>query len=100
MLKKTLASLPPSKSLDTTYDRILQNIDGMYCQAALQILRWLAYSPRPLTLEETAEVAAIDVDSDPQFDETNRLPDPFDILDDLLQSDNCNDRGEDRRPFR
>lgn len=42
-------------------------------------MQWLAYSARPLRVEEVAEVVAIDFDH-LRFDAENRLPDPRDVL--------------------
>jgi hypothetical protein len=66
--------------LDATYDHILQNIDEEYIQDALQILQWLAYSARPLRIEELVEVIAVDIEGNPRFDPERRLPEPRDIL--------------------
>jgi hypothetical protein len=47
------------EGLDQTYDRILDSIPyghRVYVQSAL---RWLAFSARPLSLEELAEAAVI-----------------------------------------
>lgn len=48
---------------------------------AIRILRWLTFADRPLTLDEIAEVVAIDVDRDAQFDKEEVLEDPLDVLD-------------------
>ena len=73
-----MRSLP--KTLDDTYARILCNIDEEYSEDAFRILQWLVYSARPLLIEEVAEVIAVKIDNDPQFDPENRLPEPRDIL--------------------
>lgn len=52
-LRKALHSLP--KDLDSTYERILCNIDDSNAAYALKILQWLTFSARPLSLEEVAE---------------------------------------------
>ena len=77
-LRKALASLP--KTLDETYIRILSNIDEEHRGYASKILHWLAYSARPLKLQEVAEVIAIDSQESPRFDPENRLVEPRDIL--------------------
>ena len=77
-LRKALATLP--RTLNETYARILCNIDGEYQQHALHLLQWLAFSERPLNLEELAEVLAIDVNDTPKFDPQRRLADPHDIV--------------------
>jgi ankyrin repeat protein len=68
------------KTLDDTYARILSGIDEEYSQDAFKILQWLAYSARPLRVEEVAEVIAVDIDDDPRFDPENRLLESRDIL--------------------
>ncbi|KAF7678877.1 hypothetical protein GT037_002625 [Alternaria burnsii] len=78
-LRKSLASLP--QTLDQTYDRILTAIreeDRVY---AIRILQWLTFSERPLTIEEVAEVAAIDIQGEPVFDRDEVLIDPLEALD-------------------
>lgn len=77
-LRKALRSLP--KTLDDTYAQILCNIDEEYSQDAFKILQWLAYSARPLRIEEVAEVIAVEINGNPRFDPENRLPEPRDIL--------------------
>jgi hypothetical protein len=78
MLRKALAELPPT--LDETYDRILCAIDNDHSTYALRILQWLAFSARPLLIEEAAEVVAIDTERDPAFDKEQVLEDPLDAL--------------------
>jgi ankyrin repeat protein len=78
-LRRSLASLP--QTLDQTYDRILTAIreeDRVY---AMRILQWLTFSERPLTIEEVAEVAAIDIKGEPIFDRDEVLTDPLEALD-------------------
>jgi len=58
MLRKAQAELPPT--LDETYDRILCAIDNDHSTYALRILHWLAFSARPLLIEEIVEVVAIE----------------------------------------
>jgi hypothetical protein len=68
------------KTLDDIYARILCNIDEAYSQDAFRILQWLVYSARPLRIEEVAEVLAVKINDDPQFDPENRLLEPWDVL--------------------
>jgi hypothetical protein len=78
-LRKALKSLP--KTLDDTYARILDNIDEEdNSKDAFKILQWLAYSARPLRIEEMVEVIAVGIEGSPLFDPKNRLPEPRDIL--------------------
>jgi hypothetical protein len=78
MLRKSLASLP--RTLDQTYDRILSAISEEYSEYAMRILKWLTFSARPLSVEEIAEVVAIDVARDPAFDRDEVLEDPLEAL--------------------
>jgi hypothetical protein len=47
---QALKSLP--KSLDETYERILQSIPTNRSKDALRILQWLVFSARPLGIDE------------------------------------------------
>jgi hypothetical protein len=76
-LRKSLATLPPT--LDETYNRILCAIDDENSEYTVRILRWLAFSSRPLLLEEIAEVIAINSGRDPAFDSQEVLEDPSDV---------------------
>jgi ankyrin repeat protein len=78
MLRKSLATLP--QTLDQTYDRILSAISEEDCKYAIRILQWLTFSARPLSVEEIAEVAAVDVGRDPAFDRDEVLEDPLEAL--------------------
>jgi ankyrin repeat protein len=78
MLRKSLATLPPT--LDQTYDRILIEIDEDDSMYAFRILQWLAFSTRPLTVEEVAEAAAVDPERDPAFERDEVLEDPLEAL--------------------
>ncbi|KAJ8108074.1 hypothetical protein ONZ43_g6538 [Nemania bipapillata] len=64
-LQNALASLP--KTLDETYDQILCSIDEERCEIVLKILQWLAYSARPLQIEEVADVIAVNTKSKPRL---------------------------------
>lgn len=79
MLRHALTTLPPT--LDATYDRILCAINEEDSEYAVRILRWLAFSSRPLLLEEISEVVAINTDRDPMFNQDEVLEDPLEILD-------------------
>lgn len=62
-VEEALKRLP--ETLGQTYARMLQKIDhDGYGKEALMVLRWLAYSHRPLTLAEVSEVAAFQVEDD------------------------------------
>ena len=77
-IRKTLRELP--KTLEDTYTRILMNIDEIYQQEALTGLLWLAFSERPLLINELAEAIVVDPQSDPPFDPEDRLRHPRDLL--------------------
>ena len=79
-LNKQLADLP--QGLDKTYDRILLGIrkrDRGYLKTFLQ---WLSFAVRPLTLEELATTAAVDLSSEngPEYKSDNELQDNKDVL--------------------
>jgi hypothetical protein len=78
MLRKSLASLP--QTLDQTYDRILTSISEEDRTYAMRMLQWLTFSERPLTVEEVAEVVAIDPTRDPAFDRDEILEDALEAL--------------------
>ena len=78
MLRKSLATLP--QTLDQTYDRILTAIKEKDRVYTIRILQWLTFSSRPLTIEEVAEVVAIDVAREPAFDPDEVLLDPLEAL--------------------
>jgi ankyrin repeat protein len=73
-----LASLP--ETLYDTYANILCDIDQDNTKDALKILQWLAYSARPLRIEEVADVIAVNIKNRPRIDPDSILPEPRDIL--------------------
>ncbi|KAK2789888.1 hypothetical protein FQN52_005851 [Onygenales sp. PD_12] len=77
-IKKALRSLP--KTLDATYDRMLNSIEDEYRDQAFLALQWLAYSVRPLTVAELAEAIVINPRDIPPFDFEDRLFNPTQIL--------------------
>jgi hypothetical protein len=77
-IREALKSLP--KTLDDTYARILSGINDKYHQKAIAALQWLAFSERPLLIEELAEAVVINPRADPPFDPEDRLDDPHYIL--------------------
>ncbi|CAN9382094.1 unnamed protein product [Alternaria alternata] len=78
-LRKSLATLP--QTLDQTYDRILTAIREDDSAYAMRILQWLTFSARPLTVNEVAEIVAIDVAREPAFDRDEVLTDSLEVLD-------------------
>ena len=77
-LRKALHSLPTT--LEETYDRIFLCIGQESRDNAVKLLQWLAFSARPLTLLEMAEVFAIDRD-EVRFNPDQRPREPRTILD-------------------
>jgi ankyrin repeat protein len=49
-------------TLDKTYERILASIDDLYFDEVRTALEWLAFSTRPLSVAEMAEVCSIRLD--------------------------------------
>lgn len=76
-LQEALASLPDT--LDETYARILNAIPSRHKQTAIRILQFLAFSERPLKIEEVVEIIAVDPKGDPRFDPRNRMPESKEI---------------------
>ena len=83
-LLNALKSLP--KTLDDTYERILTSIEEDCQQEARRALLWLAFSKRPLRIEEVAEAALVDPKLKPPFDPEERLHDPHNDILEILGS--------------
>jgi hypothetical protein len=79
-VEKQLGRLP--KDLYDSYDRIFCRIDERDQEDALKLLQWLAFSIRPLELDELAEVVTVDFESRdlPWIDCNRRYGDAEDIL--------------------
>ena len=79
-LKKQLANLP--QGLDKTYDRILLGINEQDHGFAKTFLQWLSFAVRPLTLEELATTAAVNLcaENGPEYTSDNELQDIKDVL--------------------
>ena len=65
-LKAALFALP--KTLDETYQRMLNIIEDDDRSCALTLLQWLAYAKSPLSLGELAEASVIDPTDDTAAD--------------------------------
>lgn len=81
MLHKALIALP--KTLDETYAQILDHLPPVYLQDTIKLLQILAWSERPLRIEEAVDYLAVELDSEgceAGFDEDNRLPVPKEIV--------------------
>ncbi|KAG8820239.1 hypothetical protein FRC17_010213 [Serendipita sp. 399] len=74
---RELESLP--KTLEETYSRILTKIPSVYERELKTILMLLAFSTRPMTIQEVAEATAVNLESR-TFSTDERFPDPYDIL--------------------
>lgn len=95
-LKKALWSLP--KTLDETYDRILQGLESTgQRQDAITALRWLCFSNVPLRLSEIIEVLAIECGDGGGFCPDERLPDPADIMVICSSLINCSEEADGTR---
>lgn len=69
------------KTLDETYNRVLQNLDANgQLPDAIKALQWLCYSDGPLELSELVDILAIETGEEGDFDPEERLPDPADIV--------------------
>ena len=77
-VRKALKTLP--KTLDETYERILKSIDEDYQAEAFIALQWLAFSARPMRLEEIAEAVSMAGEDPPVYNPENRLSDPTDVV--------------------
>lgn len=76
-LKKALNSLP--RDLHDTYARILDSVDNLKKPWTIRILQFLAYSERPLTLDEMVDALAVEPDAKEQDLSKNRMPFPDEI---------------------
>jgi hypothetical protein len=86
-VKKALDDLPAT--LDDTYTRVLLDIEEMYHDHALTLLRWLAYARSPPTLSELVDAAVTDPIHESCIDADNRgdLEDTLNILSELVTVD-------------
>ncbi|KAL2361906.1 hypothetical protein RJZ56_005184 [Blastomyces dermatitidis] len=78
-LREALAS--PPMLLNAVYERILLDTDRKWKNHAPELLRWLAFSARPLTIAELAEMRVVDVDNYRQLITGRKLFDPREISD-------------------
>ncbi|KAM3083695.1 hypothetical protein ACMFMG_002191 [Clarireedia jacksonii] len=77
-VRRSLKCLP--KTLYSTYERMLAEINEEYTDMAITALKWLVIAERPLILHELAEAVALGLDPRADFDIDNRLSDHTDIL--------------------
>lgn len=95
-LRLALRELP--KTLDETYDRIIESIPNVYKKEGHAILQLLAFSERQLSLSEVAEAVTVDLEKQ-CFDPEDRLREPEVILEIcsslvILSSSRIEDRTE------
>lgn len=76
-IEAALKDLP--RTLDETYQRILQKIEPDDFEDARAILKWVAFAERPLTLEEVAEAAVVR-DNHVLLEHEDKLLDLTDVL--------------------
>ncbi|VUC34389.1 unnamed protein product [Clonostachys rosea] len=57
MIREELRSMP--RTLDQTYERILATVPDVHRQLVQSALKWLAFSSRPMLLEELAEAVVL-----------------------------------------
>jgi hypothetical protein len=90
-VKQALDGLPIT--LDDTYTRVLLDIEAMYHDHALTLLRWLAYARSPPTLSELVEAAVTDPIQESSIDAANRgdLEDTLNILSGLVTIEESKD---------
>jgi len=77
-LRETLRSLPTT--LGETYERILDRIPKRHCKYVIQVLQWLAFSARPLTLRELAAALEVDIRDGSTVNDEGQVPDPRAVL--------------------
>ena len=73
-----LASLP--ETLDETYSQILNGLPKSYIAKATRLLQFLAFSERPLQIDEAVDMLAVDCTQRPRFKMDNRMPRPQEII--------------------
>jgi len=77
-LRGSLNRLP--KDLDETYSRFLQGIQEEDAAEVRRALQWLAFSARPLSLDELAEAVTVDPETR-SINNRDRLRNPAEVLD-------------------
>ncbi|THY23166.1 hypothetical protein D6D01_06063 [Aureobasidium pullulans] len=81
IIERQLDNLP--KTLEGTYDRILNDLDDFERREAERLLALVCFARRPLTLPEVVDALAIDFEDSDQgpFDPSYRVKDPMAVLD-------------------
>ncbi|THV89302.1 hypothetical protein D6D26_09801, partial [Aureobasidium pullulans] len=80
IIERQLDNLP--KTLEGTYDRILNDLDDFERREAERLLALVCFARRPLTLPEVVDALAIDFEDPDQgpFDPSYRVKDPMAVL--------------------
>ena len=77
-VEKALLNFP--ETLDETYNRMIERIQPELHTDALILLRWLAYSKRPMALDELAETMIIEPYNADGIVDTDDRGNPEDVL--------------------
>ncbi|KAH0435666.1 hypothetical protein CcaCcLH18_04775 [Colletotrichum camelliae] len=78
LISSALENLP--KGLDATYDRLLLSLEPEFEAQIVSSLKWLAFSNRPLRLQELAEIFILQPERAVGFDEAERLFETEEVL--------------------
>ena len=80
MVETQLGCLP--NGLEEIYDQIILKLNKKHREDALKILQWLAFSARPLLLDEIAQVVGVVFDSECglRFEPSHLYLDPQSVL--------------------
>src|SRR5690242_4625253 len=76
-VREALDSLPDT--LYKTYSQILDNLPRDNLAKATRLLQFLAFSERPLRIDEAVDILAVDCTQKPRFKTENRMPKPEEI---------------------
>ncbi|GAB7353871.1 hypothetical protein MBLNU459_g4229t2 [Dothideomycetes sp. NU459] len=83
--KDLLAQIPPTavqlerKISEVIASDLKDNIPEKHKQNAIRILQLLTYSERPLRINEVVDAICVDIDENPYFDPSYRMPNPQEI---------------------
>ncbi|KAG8625122.1 hypothetical protein KVT40_006873 [Elsinoe batatas] len=78
-LRRTLEKLP--RTLHATYDRMLEQArQGENWEMALRLIRFLLYTPRPLSVDEAADLLTVDIEGDVGVHLDNLMPHSGEII--------------------
>ena len=77
-VRRALESLPDT--LDETYSQILADLPKPYLDTAMRLLQFLAFSERPLRIDEAVDMLAVESRQRPRFKIEDRMPRPEEII--------------------